>query len=103
MFTVPAGGDGWYYFSAYFRVNFDEYALFNIQLNGSYRCTMIEDDTGDENGDDGGQGGCGTVIYVEAGKNRRNIIFITGLCSALPLYVAVFSEKSVKCCEKYYR
>ena len=51
---------------------------------------MIEDDTGDENGDDGGQGGCGTVVYVEEGKNRRNIIFITGFCNALPLYVAIF-------------
>ena len=73
MFTVPPGGDGWYYFFAHFRVFGDKYALFNMQLNSNYLCTMVEDDTGEETGDDGSQGACGTVIYAEEGKVTRNI------------------------------
>ena len=70
VFTVPPGGDGWYYFFAYFRVFGDKYALFTIQLNGSYLCTMAEDDNGNVNIDnvDGGQGACATVVYAEEGK-----------------------------------
>ena len=76
---MPPGGDGWYYFFAHFRVVGNEYALFNIQLNGNYLCTMVEDDAGNQNSD-GGQGGCGTVVYAEEGiflyllKVTRSII-----------------------------
>ena len=75
---MPPGGDGWYYFFAHFRVFGNEYALFNIQLNGNYLCTMVEDDGGNTT-NDGGQGACGTVVYVEEGNNTRNIVFINGL------------------------
>ena len=62
---MPPGGDGWYYFFAHFRGSNTEYALFNIQINGNSLCTMVEDTSGTS--DDGGQGGCGTVVYATEG------------------------------------
>ena len=85
VFTVPPGGDGWYYFFAHFRVFADEYALFNIQLNGNYLCTMVEDDTGVENGDDGGQGACRTVVYAQEGIFFLNVQELLLLKNIIPL------------------
>ena len=42
-FTVPPGGDGFYYFSAYFVVFYYEYARLNIQINGKVICTANAD------------------------------------------------------------
>ena len=67
----PPGGDGWYYFFAYFRVNGDEIALFNIELNGNYLCTMVEGTILEKKtGADGSQGGCGTVVYATEGNTN---------------------------------
>ena len=38
-FTVPPGGDGYYYFSTYLSVEEDEYASFNMEINGELLCT----------------------------------------------------------------
>ena len=42
-FTVAPGGEGFYYFSAYFHVTANEYALFDIQINGVVLCSAYGD------------------------------------------------------------
>ena len=42
-FTVPAGGDGYYYFSVYLIVWYLEYGYFDVQLNGETICTAYAD------------------------------------------------------------
>ena len=38
-FTVPSGANGYYYFSTYIAMKFDEYGYFDLQINGARRCT----------------------------------------------------------------
>ena len=38
-FTVPPGGDGYYYFSTYLFVIVEKLARFDIQINGETLCT----------------------------------------------------------------
>ena len=40
-FTVPPGGDGYYYFSAYLSLPGSEYAYFDIELNGEVVSSAI--------------------------------------------------------------
>ena len=42
-FTVPPGGNGFYYFSAYFQTPGNEYGYFNIEINGEMLCTALGD------------------------------------------------------------
>ena len=42
-FTVPSGGDGFYYFSVYLWVRPDRAAYFEIELNGELICTAASD------------------------------------------------------------
>ena len=67
VFTVPPGGSGWYYFSAFLRGDSDEYGVFDVTLNDDVICTTIEDTAG-STGIDAGQGGCGAVLYAVEGK-----------------------------------
>ena len=39
MFTVPPGGEGYYYFSTYLFVVLGEWGRFGIQINGELLCT----------------------------------------------------------------
>ena len=64
-FTVPPGGDGYYYFSAYFLVSTAEFALFDIQINGQVLCTARGDDTDSTN--DEAQAACSAATYATAG------------------------------------
>ena len=63
-FTVPPGGDGFYYFSAYFVVRASEFARFDIQINGAVICTAFTDQT-DPN--DNGQAACSAATYATEG------------------------------------
>ena len=63
-FTVPPSGDGFYYFSAYFRVVHEEYAGFDIQINGAMICTAYTDN---EEVFDQGQAACSGATYATEG------------------------------------
>ena len=39
-FTVPPGGDGYYYFSVYLLGDYNEFGYFDIQINGEILCTV---------------------------------------------------------------
>ena len=64
-FTVPPGGDGFYYFSVYFVPVAGEWCRFDIELNGNVLCT-VDGDQDDTPGDEG-QGSCNAAIYAEEG------------------------------------
>ena len=65
-FTVPPGGDGLYYFSAYFVVFYHEYAGFNIQINGEVLCTARTDEE-QQTTTDPGQSACSAASSVAEG------------------------------------
>ena len=45
VFTVPPGGDGTYFFSAYFFIPINEFALLNMVVNDEMVCTADGDHT----------------------------------------------------------
>ena len=63
-FTVPPGGDGFYYFSVYFRVVHVENAGFDIQINGETLCTAYNDN---QEVSDQGQAACSGATYATEG------------------------------------
>ena len=67
MFTVPPGGDGFYYFSVYLLVQDAETGSFEIQLNGEVVCmahSQQTDSTTDETNTS-----CGAVAFGTEGKD----------------------------------
>ena len=64
-FTVPAGGDGFYYFSVYFTVWYYKFARFDMQVNGERICTAYADQS---ESPDNGHASCSAATYVAAGK-----------------------------------
>ena len=66
-FTVPPGGNVFYYFSAYFVVYYNEYARFDIQINGELICTAWADRDHSDNLDPG-HTSCSAVIFAVEGK-----------------------------------
>ena len=71
IFTVPPGGDGFYYFSAYFVVYFYEYAFIDIQLNGQTLCTAFTDQ---EEPADPGQSACSAATNAIEGFYDKNML-----------------------------
>ena len=69
-FTVPAGGDGFYYFSVYFTVLYFESAWFDIEINGETICTAYADQSA-SNHPDYGHTSCSAVTDAAEGKNGR--------------------------------
>ena len=61
---MPPGGDGFYYFSAYFLVRYYEYARFDIQINGAVLCTAYTDQ---QDPVDDGQAACSAATYATEG------------------------------------
>ena len=61
---MPPGGEGYYYFSAYFVIRYYETARFDIQINGAVLCTAYTDQT--DSADDG-QAACSAVTYSVQG------------------------------------
>ena len=63
-FTVPPGGDGFYYFSTYLLFEGGHYGFFDIQVEGDTLCTARTDE------DDSsyvGQAACSAATYVSEG------------------------------------
>ena len=67
-FTVPPGGDGYYYFSIYLVVNHLEYGAFDIVINGERLCTAYTEQQVSSEGDPG-QAACSGAAYVTEGMN----------------------------------
>ena len=65
-FTVPPGGDGFYYFSTYFQVAHLEYGVFDIEINGDVLCTAATDQQ-DVVGP--GQAACSGAAYITEGMH----------------------------------
>ena len=61
---MPPGGDGFYYFSAYFLVNYYEFAGLDIQINGETVCTAFTDQ---QDPVDNGQAACSAATYASEG------------------------------------
>ena len=64
-FTVPPGGDGYYYFTTYLLVGSADNAAFDIKLNGNLLCTAyneLEETPGDP-----GPATCSAVTYATEG------------------------------------
>ena len=66
-FTVTPGGDGFYYFSTYFFVEYDVWARFSIEINGETLCTAQTSQT-----DTRGQSACSAAIYTAEGWSIDN-------------------------------
>ena len=62
---MPTGGDGYYYFSLYLLVTYDEWGRFNIEINGEMLCTAQTDQQSTPT--DEGQAACSAVSYVTEG------------------------------------
>ena len=65
---MPHGGDGFYYFSAYFLVRNDEYGIFDIRLNEERICTA--DTEQQDTPGDPGQAACSAAIYATEGIDK---------------------------------
>ena len=70
MFTVPSGGDGYYYFSVHFAVWYYELALFDIQINGDTICTAWADRNNFE-GTDGAPTSCSAASFAAEGEKHK--------------------------------
>ena len=65
-FTVPPGGDGFYYFSVYFGLFWDHYAYFEIEINGEVICTA-EGDESESTFTDRGHTSCSGATFAVEG------------------------------------
>ena len=82
-FTVPPGGDGYYYFSTYLVVNHLEYGAFDIVINGERLCTAYTEQQVTYQFDPG-QAACSGAVYVTEGTTvflriffeRKVIVYI---------------------------
>ena len=77
-FTVPPGGDGFYYFSTYFLAREGQYSGFDLVLNGdTLLCTAYADQRNSTNND--GPTSCNAIADAVAGDyiikpiNRNSI------------------------------
>ena len=67
---MPPGGDGYYYFSAFFLVS-SGYAIFDIEINGKVLCTVRGDVT--DSTDEEAQAGCSATTYATEGLQSLNL------------------------------
>ena len=73
-FTVPPGGDGFYYFSVYLTTISSEYAYFDIEINGDRLCSAAADLTEISFGDEIVTS-CNSVAQAVEGKQVTLQIF----------------------------
>ena len=71
-FTVPPGGDGFYYFSAYLRADGDKSAVFDIEVNGELVCSPYSDLT-ESSALDTESTSCSGVTYAVEGIDQSLI------------------------------
>ena len=86
IFTVPPGGDGYYYFSVYFRVDGDISAAFEIEVNGELLCTAYSDLSESPNSDSQVMSCGGTAYTVEGIYIKKILIIIIIIISILDFF-----------------
>ena len=74
-FTVPFGGDGYYYFSTYLLVQDGEVGRFDIRFNGEMVCYAHATQTGTTT--DEITTSCSAVVYGTEGKKLVNFILFS--------------------------
>ena len=73
-FTVPPGGDGFYYFSVYLTVVWHKSGMFDIRINRERICTAFgETDT--SRVADTVHTSCSATTYVSEGKMITHLMF----------------------------
>ena len=77
-FTVPAGGDGFYYFSMYFLINDGEGGLFDMELNEELFCTAYAEQIGTTV--DEITTSCSAIAHVSEGKKQYRYLLLTFKC-----------------------
>ena len=65
-FTVPPGGDGFYYFSTFLCGEYDKYGYFDIQIDGNVLCSIRVDQQ--QPITDFHQSACSAAIYAVEGR-----------------------------------
>ena len=75
-FTVPPGGDGFYYFSVYLRFYGDQSAGFEVEINGELLCTVAPDLT-ETDALDLYLASCSSVAYAAEGIYIRMYLEIS--------------------------
>ena len=70
---MSPGGDGFYYFTAYFLVFFYEDAWIDIQLNGQTLCTAYTDQQ--DTNDSESQASCSAAAYATEGLYDKTVIW----------------------------
>ena len=64
-FTVPPGGDGFYYFATYVTGDNQEIVYFDVEINGNLICTILVD--AQDTSADYPQSGCSATTYAFEG------------------------------------
>ena len=77
-FTVPSGGDGFYYFSVYLRLNGAQSATFDILVNGGLICTAFSDLSLSPSGDSEAASCTGITFAAEVTQILKVTDFATG-------------------------
>ena len=67
-FTVPPGGDGFYYFTVYLDSQASEDSIFDIEINGEQICSVELDQQASS---DEGQSSCSAAIYAVEGLSQN--------------------------------
>ena len=70
---MPSGGDGFYYFSAYFIVRQFEHAGFAIEINGEFICIAWADRDNSIYADPGPTS-CSGATFAAAGKIMNSLL-----------------------------
>ena len=78
-FTVPSGGDGFYYFSSFLTADGGESGYFNVELNGDLICTLTNDLTTSSTTDSEATS-CSGVAYVTEGTTKMDIVEYFTIC-----------------------
>ena len=76
---MPPGGDGYYYFSTYLIVVFEEFGYFDLEINGAQMCTAYTNQGSSSNG----LASCNVFAFVNEGKSRRRRIEVKILLSKI--------------------
>ena len=66
IFTVPSGGDGFYYLSLFLVVINPKLAYFDVNVNGETVCTAFAEQT--DTPDNDGPTSCNALSYLTEGK-----------------------------------
>ena len=96
-FTVPPGGDGFYYLSTYLVVDDGENGRFDIQLNEETICTAFADQIDTVNNDENTS--CHAVAYITEGANLICIRFLNKITFFLDFGLCIlFFHIMFLCC-----